>query len=105
MVGERVGDNTRLKHRVLRAGGGGGGEDLGRGGPDEGAGPLIPPLTQGAWLRNQPRAFQRACMLSRFSLVPLFATLRTVSPQAPLSMGFSMQNYGSGLTYPPPEED
>ena len=51
--------------------------------PDEGAGPLIPPLTQGAWLRNQPRAFQRACMLSRFSLVPLFATLRTVSPQAP----------------------
>ena len=29
----------------------------------------------------------RACMLSRFSCVRLFAILWTVDPQAPLSMG------------------
>ena len=32
-----------------------------------------------------------------FSLVRLFATLGTVDPQAPLSMGFSRQEYWSGL--------
>ena len=41
-------------------------------------------------------------MLSRFSRVQLFATLRTVAQQAPLSMGFSMQEYWSGLPCPPP---
>ena len=34
-------------------------------------------------------------MLSRFSHVWLFATLWTVACQAPLSMGFSMQEYCS----------
>ena len=37
------------------------------------------------------------CVLSRFS-----ATLRTVAHQAPLSMGFSRQEYWSGLLCPPP---
>ena len=38
-----------------------------------------------------------ACMLSH---VQLFATLWTVAHQAPLSMGFSRQEYWSGLTFP-----
>ena len=37
------------------------------------------------------------CMLGRFSHVRLFATLWTVSRQAPLSMGFPRQEYWSGL--------
>ena len=32
----------------------------------------------------------------------LFVTLRTVAPQAPLSMGFSKEEYWSGLPCPPP---
>ena len=43
-----------------------------------------------------------ACMLSHFSHVQLFATLWTVAQQAPLSMGFSRQEYWSGLPFPPP---
>ena len=42
------------------------------------------------------------CVLSHFSCVPLFAMLRTVSHQAPLSMGFSRQEYWSGLSFPSP---
>ena len=38
-----------------------------------------------------------ACMLSHFSSFQLFATHR-----APLSIGFSKQEYWSGLSYPPP---
>ena len=41
-------------------------------------------------------------MLSRFSCDQLFATLWTVAHQAPLSMGFSRQEYWSGLPCPPP---
>ena len=37
-----------------------------------------------------------------FSLVRLFATLWTVARQAPLSLGFSRQEYWSGLPCPPP---
>ena len=40
-------------------------------------------------------------MLSCFSHVQLFATLWTVAPQAPLSMGFSRQEYWSGSLCPP----
>ena len=43
-----------------------------------------------------------ACMLSCFSHVPLFATPWTVACKAPLSMGFSRQEYWSGLPYPLP---
>ena len=39
---------------------------------------------------------------SCFSRVQPFATLWTVACQAPLSMGFSRQEYWSGLTFPPP---
>ena len=43
-----------------------------------------------------------ACVLSCFSRVRLFGTLWTVARQAPLSMGFSRQEYWSGLPFPPP---
>ena len=43
-----------------------------------------------------------ACMLSRFNPVRLSVSLWTVVLQAPQSMGFSRQEYWSGLPYPPP---
>ena len=45
-----------------------------------------------------------ACELSCFSCVRLWATLWTVACQAPLSMGFSRQEYWSGLPCPPPRD-
>ena len=42
-----------------------------------------------------------ACVLSRFDHVGLFATLWTI---ARLPMGFSNQEYWSGLPCPPPED-
>ena len=41
----------------------------------------------------------RACMLSHFSHVQLFLTLWTVDCQAPLSVGFSRQEYWRGLPF------
>ena len=43
-----------------------------------------------------------ACVLIHLSCVQLFATLWTVAFQAPLSMGFSRQEYWSGYPCPPP---
>ena len=45
-----------------------------------------------------------ACMLSRFRHVQLFATLWTIVCQAHLSMGFSRQEYWSGLLCTPPRD-
>ena len=42
----------------------------------------------------------RVCMLSQFSCVQLFATLWTAACQAPLSMGFSRQEYWNGFHAP-----
>ena len=42
------------------------------------------------------------CVLSRFSHVQLCVTPWTVAHQTPLSMGFSRQEYWSGLPCPPP---
>jgi len=42
-----------------------------------------------------------ACMLSHSSCVQFFATLWTTACQASLSMGFSRQEYRSGLPCPP----
>ena len=42
------------------------------------------------------------CVLSCFRLVRLFATLWTIAHQAPLSVGFSRQEYWSGLLCPNP---
>ena len=44
-----------------------------------------------------------ACIQSHFSCVQPVATLWTAARPAPLSMGFSRQEYWSGLPYPPPE--
>ena len=43
-----------------------------------------------------------ASVLSHFSRVRLSPTLWTVGRQAPLSVGFSRQEYWSGLPCPPP---
>ena len=51
-------------------------------------------MDRGAW-----RATVHVYLLSR---VRLFATLWTTAYQAPLSMGFSRQEYWSGLPCPPP---
>ena len=45
---------------------------------------------------------RHACMLSCFTRARLFATLWTVAHQTPLSVGFSRQEYWSGLPCPPP---
>ena len=44
------------------------------------------------------------CVLSHFSHVQLLVTLWTLAHQVPLSMGFSRQEYWSGLPCPPPED-
>ena len=43
-------------------------------------------------------------VLNRFSHVQLFVAPWTVACQAPLPMGFSRQEYWSGLSCPPPED-
>ena len=48
------------------------------------------------WLHNC------ACVLTCFSCVQLFATLWLIALHAPLSMGFSMQQYWNALPCPPP---
>ena len=47
--------------------------------------------------------FSNLCMLSHFSHVRLCETLWTVACQVPLSMGFSRQEYRSGLLCPSSE--
>ena len=46
----------------------------------------------------------RACVLSHFSCIQLFATLWAVAHQPPLSMGILRQDYWSGWPCPPPED-
>ena len=53
-------------------------------------------------IMDSPYSSMRTCMLSHFSLVQLFVIPRTVVFQAPLSMGFSRQEYRNGLPCPPP---
>ena len=48
------------------------------------------------------KMWKHACMSSCFSCVQLFVTLWTVACQAPLPMGFSRQEYWSGLLCHPP---
>ena len=46
----------------------------------------------------------RVCVYGCFSHVQLFATLWTKARKAPLSMGFSRQEYCSGLSFLSPED-
>ena len=48
--------------------------------------------------------FSIVWVLSYLSHVQLCETLWTVAHQAPLSIGFSRQEYWSGLPYPPPRD-
>ena len=54
------------------------------------------------WLYHSTVNLNCACVLSHLSRVQLFMTPRTVARQAPLSMGFSRQEYWSGLPFPFP---
>ena len=45
---------------------------------------------------------KHTCVFSVTQLCRLFATPWTVAYQAPLPMGFSRQEYWSGLSFPPP---
>ena len=56
----------------------------------------LPPVSHGTLLL--------LLLLSRFSHVRLCATPQTAAHQAPLSLGFSRQEYWSGLPCPPPAE-
>ena len=49
---------------------------------------------------HSPHPF--SCFAQLFSHVQLFATPRTVTHLAPLSMGFPRQEYWNGLPFPPP---
>ena len=85
-------------------------------GPHSGTTPLggmTPSLPEAPWgCASIPRACSfilcigpllvLPCVLSHFSHVRLFAILWTVARQAPLSMGFSRQEYWRGLPCPPP---
>ena len=53
-------------------------------------------------LGSEGSVLHMCAVLSCFSCVWLFATLRTVACQAPLSMGLSRQEYWSGLPCPSP---
>ena len=58
-----------------------------------------------SWLGQQiSSSLACACLLSRFSNVQFFVTPWTVDFQDPLSMGFSQQEYQSGLPCPPPRD-
>ena len=73
--------------------------------PDPGIKPMSvvsPALAGGFFTLAPPGKLYNApcvcmCVQSRFSPVQLFATLWTVAYQAPLSIGFSRQEYWSGL--------
>ena len=67
----------------------------------------LPEVMVGAWggegeTRSGGLLESRANVLSHFTCVRLFATLCTIARQAPLSMGFSRQEYWTGLPCPPP---
>ena len=49
-----------------------------------------------------PTEYMLCCCAKYFSCVLLFVTLGTTAHQAPLSMGFSRQEYWSGLPFPSP---
>ena len=55
-------------------------------------------------LNTMMRLCVRACVLSPFSRVRLFAPLWTRASQTPLSMGFSRQEYWNALPCPPPRD-
>ena len=61
--------------------------------------PQVPQISPGCFLTFSPEIGSLLCC---FSHVWLFATLWTIAHQAPLSMGFSRQEYWSKLPHSPP---
>ena len=61
-------------------------------------------MFQGLWNRINKYIWNVLCVLSHFRHVRLCMTLWTVACQAPLSMGFSRQEYWSGLPCPSPQD-
>ena len=59
-------------------------------------------ITSHAHTRMCTHTHIHVCMLSCFRHVQLFESLWTIACQAPLFMGFSSQEYGSGLLFPTP---
>ena len=57
--------------------------------------------TTTAYTTEPLKAAVDLCVLNRFNRVQLFATLWTVAHQAPLSLGFSRQEYWNWLPCPP----
>ena len=53
-------------------------------------------------IKKSVNGFLKVHVLGHFSCIQFFATLWTVAFQAPLSMGFSSQEYWSGLPCPLP---
>ena len=73
--------------------------------PDPGIEPGSPELqldSLPAELTGKPK-MTCVCVCESLSSVRLFATPWTVAHQAPLSMGFSRQEYWSGLPFPSPK--
>ena len=75
--------------------------------PDPGIKPRSPTLQADSLLSEPPGKLTCSLLLllillSRFSCVQLLATPWTAAPQAPLSMGFSRQEYWSGVPLPSP---
>ena len=69
------------------------------------------PLEQDRWIQREKRQSYEECtcllmllelLLSRFSCVGLCATPQMEAHQAPPSLGFSRQEYWSGLPFPSP---
>ena len=59
-----------------------------------------------SWYKTKNIGRRNICVhvLSHFSPVQIFATQWTIANQAPLSLGFSRQEYWSKLSCPPPED-
>ena len=68
-------------------------------------GSSVPGILQARILEWVAISFSNACMRSCFSRVRLCATLWTAAHQAPLSLGFSRQEYLSGLPFLSPSKD
>ncbi|CAI9160519.1 unnamed protein product [Rangifer tarandus platyrhynchus] len=59
-------------------------------------------LQEPSWGQSKSHNVHTLCVLNCLSCVQLFVTPLTIACQAPLSMGFSRQEYWSGLPCPPP---
>ena len=70
--------------------------------PDPGTEPASPTLAGGFFTTDPPGKPFSSMKVKSLSRVQLFATPWIVAHQAPLSMGFSRQDYWSGVPFPSP---